>query len=187
MGIVLLDEQGRIPRSIGDRLIMRSRIAGRFFKNIGFFEGSREAAVEVLRQDHVLGLVPGGMREALRASSDKYRVEWRGRMGFVWASMLSGKPIVLGACPRADDIYDVADLAITRRVYEKYKVPFALIRGIGPTVVPRPVKLHHLLSEPILPNVPPDRVKEEDVVAHHAALAARMDRLMKDALDLPPI
>jgi hypothetical protein len=122
------------------------------------------------------------MREALRSSRDKYRIDWRGRTGFVWAAMLAGVPVVLAACPRADDIYDVADLDLTRRAYAKLRVPVALIRGVGPTLIPRPVKLKHLVSEPILSDVPPDRVTEADVVTHHARLTARMDRLMAEAL-----
>jgi hypothetical protein len=184
MAVILKDDLGRIPIAIGDRLMLRSRIFGPFFRELGFIEGSRESAAESLKAGQILGLLPGGMREALRSSKDKYRIDWRGRFGFVWASLLSGTPIVLAACPRADDIFDVADLSITRRVYERFKVPMALVRGYGPSVIPRPIQLIHLVSEPIEPPVAPDQVTERDVVAHHATVTERMNELMKEALTL---
>jgi len=186
IGVAIKDELGRSAAAIGDRLMMRSPVVGALFRHLGFIEGSRGAAVEILRRGEILGVVPGGMREGLRSSKDKYRIDWRGRTGFVRASMLSGAPIVLAACPRADDIFDVADLAFTRRIYERFKVPVAMVRGFGPTLVPRPIKLWHLLSEPIRPPVPPDRVTEETVLAHHAFLTERMGRLMNDALAMKP-
>jgi hypothetical protein len=166
--------------------MLRAPLAGSFFRELGFIEGSREGAVDLLKSGELLGMAPGGMRESLRSSKEKYRVEWGGRVGFVWASMLSGAPIVLGACPRADDIYDLADLRLTRRAYERFKIPLALARGFGPTLLPRPVKLRHLLSEPIVPPVAPDEVTKEDVVAHHAFICERMNRLMQEALELAP-
>jgi 1-acyl-sn-glycerol-3-phosphate acyltransferase len=183
-GVVLRDELGRRPLAIGDRLMMGLPVVGPFFRELGFVLGSRESAAEMLRRGEILGLLPGGMREALRSSNEKYRINWQGRRGFVWASMLSGAPVVLAACPRADDIFDVADLDLTRRIYDRFRVPVALVRGLGPTVLPRPVKLWHLVSEPIFPDVAPDRVAESDVARHHEHLMTRMDRLMRDALEL---
>jgi hypothetical protein len=162
---------------------MRSPL-GKFFREVGFVEGSRESAVEILRRGEILGLLPGGMREGLRSSKQKYRIDWQGRTGFVWASLLSGAPIILAACPRADDIFDVADLGVTRRIYDRFRLPLALARGLGPTLLPRPVKLWHLLSEPIAPPVPPEDVTAEHVAEHHAALITRMETLMRDALAL---
>jgi 1-acyl-sn-glycerol-3-phosphate acyltransferase len=185
LGIPILDELGRLPHAIGDHLMMRSRLLGPFFRELGFIEGSRDAAIGLLRSGELLGVVPGGMREALRSSKDKYRIDWAGRTGFVRASMMSGAPILLAACPRADDIFEVADLALTRTIYRRFRVPVALLRGVGPTLIPRPVKLTHLISEPIHSPVAPDRVTDADVEAHHAALAARMQRLMHEALELP--
>jgi hypothetical protein len=187
LAVPVYDDLGRVPNTIADRLLMRTPVVGSFFRDIGFVEGSRDDAVGLLKSGGILGLSPGGMREALRSSKEKYRIDWRGRTGFVWAAMLAGVPIVLAACPRGDDIYDVAELGLTRRAYERFKVPLALFRGVGPTLVPRPIKLWHVLSEPITSPVPPDRVTKEDVIAHHTLLSERMNRLMEEALDLSPL
>ena len=90
-------------------------------------------------------------------------------------------PIMLAACPSADDIYSVADTQITPWMYDQYHLPLPLFRGLGPTIMPRPVKLIHVLSEPIFNDTPPDEVTEEHVKAHHAYLVERMRELMASA------
>ncbi len=188
LGLVAYDRLGRIFHTIGDRRLLSMPFLGPAFRELGFTEGSRKEALEVLRRGDLMAVVPGGMREALRSSHEKYRVDWRGRTGFVWASCRSGAPIILAACPRADDVFDVADVALTRRLYDRFKVPVPIFRGLGPTPVPRPIKLTHLLSEPIFPTVPPDQVTPEYVESHHAFLQRRMTELISDALRLddPP-
>jgi hypothetical protein len=185
-GVALFDETKRLPRGIIDRLMLRTPVLGSVFRECGFISASREEAVRVLCQGHLLGVVPGGMREALRSSKDKYRVDWRDRHGFVWTSIASGAPIVLAACPRADDVYQVSDLEVTRRLYDRFKLPFAIFRGLGPTLLPRPVKLWHLVSEPIPPPVAPEQATVERVAEHHAYLTERMNALMQSALELVP-
>src|SRR5262249_49186934 len=95
LDVTLYDEVGRLPYGIADRLFFRPPLGGPTFRELGLIEGSRQAAVDILSRGDLLGLAPGGMREALRSSRDKYRVDWQGRMGFVWASCLSGAPIIL--------------------------------------------------------------------------------------------
>jgi 1-acyl-sn-glycerol-3-phosphate acyltransferase len=180
------DASGRWFHAMADRLFFRIPLVGAFFRQMGFVEGTRDVALDLLRRGEVLGVLPGGMRESLRSSRDKYTVDWRGRRGFVWLSMLTGAPIVLAACPRADDIFVVADNPVTPWIYSRFKVPLAIFRGRGPTPVPRPVKLWHLLSDPVHPRVAPDQVTERDVVAHHDLLSRRMAALMRESLDLAP-
>jgi 1-acyl-sn-glycerol-3-phosphate acyltransferase len=182
MGIVVIDEVGRTLWAIADHHILSMPGVGAMFRGAGFVEGSREGAVGILQRGELLGVVPGGMREGLRSSRDRYRVDWRGRTGFVWVSMLSGAPIILAACPRADDIYDVRDSRVTGWVYERFRLPLPIFRGLGPTLIPRPVKLTHILSEPIHPPAPKEEVTEGRVREHHAYLEERMNKLMKDGL-----
>jgi 1-acyl-sn-glycerol-3-phosphate acyltransferase len=182
MAVPALDELGRLFRGLADRQIFRTPGLGSLFSSAGFVNGTREATVELLQQGEIVGLAPGGMREALRPSRQKYTFDWSGRYGFIWVSLLSGAPIVLGACPHADDIFDVYDNPITPAVYDRVHLPLALFRGRGLTPVPRPIQLTHHLSEPIWPEVAPDRVTQADVEQHHARVVARMTQLMQEAL-----
>lgn len=179
------ERSGRWFHAMADRLFFRIPGVGAAFSTMGFIEGTRAAGLDLLRRGEVLGVLPGGMRESLRSSAHKYAIDWTGRHGFVWLSLLSGAPIVLAACPRADDLFAIADTRVTRWAYARLKLPVPVFRGRGPTPIPRPVKLWHVLSEPIAPPVPPDRVDAEVVHAHHARLAARMAELMQRALHRP--
>jgi hypothetical protein len=99
-------------------------------------------------------------------------------------SLLTGAPVVLAACPTSDDIFEVVPNPITPWVYNRLRIPLPIFRGRGVLPVPRPVKLWHLLSEPILPEVPPDAVERKDVERHHERIVDRMKRLMADAIEL---
>ncbi|MCA9704281.1 MAG: 1-acyl-sn-glycerol-3-phosphate acyltransferase [Myxococcales bacterium] len=181
LGSMALDVLGRRPYILADDLIFKVPVVGTALREVGVVPGKRDAALEILGRGDLLGLGPGGMREALRSSRRKYEFDWDGRMGFVWVAMTAGVPIVLAACPSADDIYTVADLPVTSWMYDRYHLPLPLFRGLGPTLVPRPVKLRHVLGEPILSDVPPDRVTEDHVRAHHAYVCERMRALMQHA------
>ena len=184
LGSVALDAFGRRPYILADDLLFRIPIVGSTLREVGVVPGKRDAAVEILRRGDLLGLGPGGMREALRSSRRKYEFDWEGRMGFVWVALQAGAPIVLAACPSADDIYSVADLPVTPWAYERFHVPLTLFRGLGPTLVPRPVKLWHVLSEPIFCDVDPRAVTETVVEEHYERLVARMHTLMQQAREI---
>ncbi|MEM9487579.1 MAG: lysophospholipid acyltransferase family protein [Myxococcota bacterium] len=186
LGIPIIDRLGRQFRGLADNLIFRTPGLGHLFSSMGFVPGTREATVAMLREDSIIGLAPGGMREGLRSSGQRYQFDWTGRYGFVWTSMLAGAPIVLGACPAGDHIYDVYDNPLTPWLYRRFHFPVPFFRGRSNTPLPRPVKLWHLLSEPIYPDVAPDQVTRADVQRHHQRLCERMTQLMQDSLALAP-
>jgi hypothetical protein len=179
------EASGRWFHAMADRLFFKIPGLRSAFSAIGFVNGTREAGLDLLKRGELLGVLPGGMRESLRGSERKYTIDWDGRYGFVRLSLLSGAPIVLAACPRADDLFDVVDTRVTRWAYRRLKVPIPLFRGVGPTPIPRRIKLWHLLSEPIYPRVAPDQVDDRAVQAHHAMLVERMTALMAQALTYP--
>ena len=183
LGSLSLEGLGRRPYIVGDDLMFKLPWLGAKLREVGMIPRDRASAVELLRQGEIVGLGPGGMREALRSSDDKYRFDWAGRLGFVWVSMMSGAPIIVGACPTADDIYTVYRNPLTPWLYKRFKLPLPLFRGRGPTPLPRPVKIVHYISEPIPPPaIAPEDVSEEDVVRHHERVSERMRELVDEAL-----
>jgi len=184
LGVPMFDQLGRLFRGLADRLIFRTPGLAHVFRAAGFIEGTRQGTLAMLEQGEVIGLAPGGMRESLRSTHQKYTFDWTGRMGFARLSMMSGAPIVLCACPRADDLYTVFPNRMTQWVYDRLKFPAPIAIGRWGTALPRRIKLWHLISEPIYPDVAPDRVTDDDVTNYHAKLVARMQRLMSDAHEL---
>ena len=184
IALPILDRLQRHVYGLADRLIFKLPAIGRIFRDTGFVPGTRDAAIDFIKQGNMVGCMPGGMREALRGPDDKYRVDWRGRRGFVWVAMRSGAPIILVASPRGDDIFDVRPNRLTRWAMDTLHIPFAMVSGRGGMPVPKPVKLTQLVSEPMYPEVAPDQVTERDVEAMHARVSERMDVLMQEALEL---
>ena len=179
----IYDYTNRIPRALIDRLFFKVPGLGSVMEALGSREGNRDNAVKMLNDGEMLVIAPGGMREALRPSSEKYRIIWEKRKGFAKLAVETGVPVILAACPGADDLYDVAPSHITAWAYKTFKVPLFFARGVGLSPIPKPVKLTHYLSEPIMPPVKSEDSAEfsKQVDEFHQRLIERMDRLMADS------
>ena len=181
-------ETGRRGRPLLDRLFFKVPLLGDFMtKVLGCVQGSQETAEHLLADDHIVTVAPGGMREALRTSEERYQIRWDGRLGFIRLAMKTGAPIVLAACPQADDLFDVYPSHLTQWFYQTYRVPVFICRGLGLTPVPRPVPLTHYISKPLMP--PPwsddEALVAKRAAAFHAQVIAAMTTLMAQALAHP--
>jgi len=174
---------GRFPRSLIDRLFYKVPGLGQVMEMVGSVIGKKENAIALLNNGELLYVAPGGMRESLRTKSERYQVRWENRKGFIRLSIESGAPIILAACPWADDIYDVYPMFFTEWAYKTFKVPMFLARGLGLSPIPKPVKLKHFMSEPI---APPKMKRdseafEKQLNAHHKLVTKKMIKLLKEA------
>jgi 1-acyl-sn-glycerol-3-phosphate acyltransferase len=174
----------RLPRPLIDRLFFRIPYLGDVASLFGAVQGSQETAEELLSGDHIVTVAPGGMREALRPSSQRYQILWDRRIGFVKLAMRTRSPVILAACPKADDLYDIYPSKITAWAYKNFKVPVFFARGLGPSPIPRPIKLVHYLSEPMLP---PEMSEDEEenkkrAKTFHSKLVKRMHTLIGEAI-----
>lgn len=184
LGVEILERRKRLVRALGDDLLFRVPFLSGLMHEAGVVPAGRETALKLLKQGHLLGIAPGGMREALRASeTEKYQLRWHDRKGFARLALAAQCPIVLAACPAADDLFDVTAGPLTALLYEKLHVPFALVRGWYGLPLPRPVRLTHILSKPIYPPPAPRSRKAFEAAANawHAELTARMAELMERA------
>lgn len=173
---------GRIVRSLADNSLFYVPTVGRAIAKAGAVPANPQVAEFLLSDREQLVLVaPGGMREALRPSSEKYQVRWESRKGFVRLAIKTQSPIILSCCPNADDLYTVYENKITKLIYRQFKLPATVIRGLGPSLLPRPVNLVHYLSEPQYPPVvdPNDAAAFSDAVNQwHAELTSRMQSML---------
>ena len=177
----IFQRYGRFPRSLIDRAFYKLPGLGELMEKMGSIVGTHENAVTLLENGEVLYLAPGGMRESLRPSDSRYQIIWGKRRGFAKLAIETGSPVVLAACPRADDIFKVYRSPLTAWIYQNFKLPFAVARGVGPTLIPRPVKLDHYLSEPIIPppmNDDPAAFKRQ-IYHFHKKLVQTMNEMIK--------
>lgn len=174
------EQTNRVPRALIDRLFFKVPGLGQLMEALGSREGSRENASKLLREGEILIVAPGGMREALRPSREKYQIMWDRRQGFAKLAMDSGCPVVLAACPGADDIYSIAPSHITAWAYKTLKIPLFFAGGLGLSPIPKPVQLTHFLSEPLYPPklVDDPEINAEHLVKFHNKIVHRMTALM---------
>ena len=182
--VAMYSEFGRLPRPLIDRLFFKVPYVRDLMTALGAVQGSHETAEALLSAGEIVTVAPGGMREALRPSSERYQILWEKRLGFVKLAMRTQVPIILAACPKADDLYDVFPSYVTAWAYKTYKIPLFFARGLGLTPVPRPIKLVHFLSEPFpVPEWSDDEaVCTERALDLHTRLVERMHELMSEAV-----
>ena len=182
LGLEILERTGRMPRGLGDDLLFKIPILQNWCRDLGIEPASMHNAKKILRDKNILGVAPGGMREALKPSKERYKLLWHKRRGFIKLAILEQIPIVLGACPNADRVFKVYESFITAFVYRKFKVPLPVFKGLGPSYIPRPVKLIHHLSKPILPpklNVNQNsEISEKVINEFHSIIVSEMQKLM---------
>lgn len=179
LAVRIWEETGRAPAGLGHDRLFTLPLVGRVTRGLGIRPASPEAGRELLRRGHLVGVAPGGMWEALRPSSERYQVRWSRRRGFVRLALEMQVPMVLAACPRADDLFDVRRHPITDWVYDTFKWPLPVARGRRGLPVPRKVPLVHYLAEPLRPpKLDPDRY-DAQVEALHADATRTMERLLE--------
>lgn len=179
LGQAIHEHTGRFTRGLADRLMFRLPLVRSVARELGIVEGSPTSGAELLAADELVMVSPGGMREALRPSSEEYEFDWTGRSGFARLAIKTRAPVVLAACPLADRIYDVYENPLTRAVYERFRFPLPLARGLGLTLIPRPAKLVHAIGAPI---EPPRSTSEATVARFHAHLVTEMKTRMIEGL-----
>lgn len=179
------EQLGRKVWLLGDRYMFKIPVVRDLVSNYGFIEGSQSNAARLLRDGELVLVAPGGMREALKPSSKKYQLDIADRKGFAKLSIHTQSPVILSACPAADDIYHVVANPLTDWVYSRYKLAAPIMFGAYGTIIPKPVKLLHHLNPPITP--PDAGSDEEDTVvdAFHRVLLERLQTMLHDACQNP--
>jgi 1-acyl-sn-glycerol-3-phosphate acyltransferase len=175
---------GRMPRSLIDRAFYVMPGLGELMERLGCIVGHPDSAMSLLENGEIIYLAPGGMRESLKPHTERYQIYWNKRRGFARLSIETGAPVILAACPHADDIYKVYENTLTKWVYKKFKLPLFFARGLGPTAIPRPVKLEHFLSAPIYPPKPasdPAALKRQ-VYHYHKRIVQKMNTMLAEGL-----
>jgi 1-acyl-sn-glycerol-3-phosphate acyltransferase len=123
----------------------------------GMVRGTRDNVRALMRERQTILVFPGGSREVNKRRGQQYELLWRERIGFARLAIEHGYPIVPFAAVGADEMLDVIVDQNTpiyghfARLYEKlmgFPTP-PVVRGVGPTPIPRPERLYFWFGEPI--------------------------------------
>jgi 1-acyl-sn-glycerol-3-phosphate acyltransferase len=166
---------GRVIRMLADRTWFQVPRLTNWLLDYGIVEAGPQIADAVLADGSILGIAPGGMREALQPTRDRSLPDWDGRYGFVKLWLRTRAPLFLVTVPAADRAVTVYRNPLTAWLYRRLHKPLPIVRGLGPTLIPRPVKLvaHFSPQVPLDPDTP---MTEAGIAAAHA----RVTRAMRD-------
>lgn len=168
---LVLDATGRPVRSLGDRLVFAAPFFRELAHKMGAIEGQPEAAVELLRDDQLVLVYPGGAKEALGNPEDAYRLQWEKSRGFIRTALRAGKPILPLAGIGNEEMYlqlvsqeRVRETGVGRFISKLIgdKYVFPLYIGLGP--IPFPTDLHYIVGEPIHLPYGPEAANDEEIV-----------------------
>jgi len=173
LGLTLYRELGILPCALVDRWLFKTPGLKQFTEAVGGVVGEKDVALQVLREGVVVGVSPGGVREAISGSENNYKLVWGGRTGFARLAKEAGVPIIPGFTQNIESAYKapLAGHPLFQSLYQKTKLPLVPIVGLGP--LPFPVKLTTWLGEAIYPS---DETSVENLVDQ---TKASIDRLIQ--------
>ncbi|WP_328403649.1 lysophospholipid acyltransferase family protein [Nocardia sp. NBC_00403] len=180
----ILRRRGRLIRGLAENVLISVPGVRELLHHFGAVRGNRRNCLALLARGEAVIVFPGGGREAVRRKNEKYVLKWQGRSGFAHMAIEAGAPIVPVAMIGVDDAYDIVfdgDHPVLRPLrwavealgLSKDLTP-PLIRGIGPTVLPRPERFYFSAGAPI------DPAPWRDAVDKHAAAVELRDVVRKE-------
>ncbi len=158
----VLRRRGRLLRGLAEDVLIAVPGLRDFLHHFGIVRGNRRNCMALLQRGEALIVFPGGGREAVgRKAEQKYVLDWQGRTGFARMAIEAGATIVPIAMIGGDDVYDIVFdgqhpmMSPLRKVVEavglKSNLTPPLIRGLGPTLIPRPERFYFSAGAPIDP------------------------------------
>ncbi|WP_245677867.1 lysophospholipid acyltransferase family protein [Nocardia acidivorans] len=155
----ILAKHDRLVRGLAENVLIDVPVLRDALQRLGIVRGNRHNCTTLLEQGEAVAVFPGGGREAMRGKGQKYQLLWEGRTGFARMAIATGAPIVPIAMVGGDDIYDIIFdgdhpvMSPLRKVVTglglRANLTPPLIRGLGPTLVPKPERFYFSMGTPI--------------------------------------
>lgn len=158
-------ELGVRVRGLADRGLAKQRgFSADLLAAAGAVVGNQENGAELMRHDETLLVFPGGGREMPKFKGENYQLQWEGRSGFARLAIAHDYTIVPVGLVGGDDVFHslverdsawgrVSGL-VTKHVLRQPEVSIPLIRGLGPTLIPRPQRMYLRFGTPISTHKP---------------------------------
>ncbi len=144
-------------RGLGEHAHFKLPIWPDLLQRYGMVRGTRENVHALMEAGENILVFPGGAREVNKRKGEKYQLMWKERLGFAKLAIAHDYPIVPFASVGAEEMYDIVlddNHALYGRftdlVKKNFGVPLTpIVRGVGPTMLPRPEKLYFWFGEPV--------------------------------------
>ena len=144
--------RGICLRGLGDHGHYRIPVWRNLLERSGMVRGTREN-VRALMRDGQHILLPGGTGEVFHGRGEKYQLLWKERLGFARLAIEFAYPIVPFAAVGVEEMFDIiadrrtpggAQVSAIMKLLVGMPAP-PIMRGIGPTLIPRPERLYFLV------------------------------------------
>ncbi|MEI8256092.1 MAG: lysophospholipid acyltransferase family protein [Deltaproteobacteria bacterium] len=155
----LYERKGIYLRALGDHLHFKIPLWGRFLASFGVVDGTRENCAQLMAAGESILVFPGGGREVAKRKNEKYRLIWKERLGFARMAIEHGCTIVpfaaVGVEESLDIVVDSEEMLATplgrvlARFMTRPEVVPPIVRGLGPTPIPRPERLYFWIAPPV--------------------------------------
>lgn len=158
-------QKGIFARSLVDNLHYMMPGWRDLSAKVGFVKGSRENCKLMMDNGEHIMVYPGGGRETCKRKGEKYKLTWKKRTGFARMAIEKGYDIITVAQVGQEDSFDIVmdgdELMDTKfggwlrekGIAEKYlkdgDTMFPIVRGIGPTPIPRPERQYYAFGKRI--------------------------------------
>lgn len=158
--IELYLRKGIILRSLADSNHFRIPLwRDLLAKKVGIVEASRKNCAALMERKESLVVFPGGTREVCKKKGEAYELKWHDRNGFVLMAMKYGYDIIPVATVGAEEAYTITKDAddilhhtlagwvlrhtgLADTLFKGGELLPPLVKGVGNTVIPKPVKLY---------------------------------------------
>ncbi len=159
MVLGLYERRGVFVRALGDHLHFQVPVWRDLLTRFGVVDGTPEAVDALMANREPILVFPGGAREVFKRKGEQYRLLWGRRTGFARLAIAHGYPIVPFAAVGAEDAFDIlldADELLAsplgpliRQLAPRADTVAPIVRGIGPTPLPRPERFYFRFVAPI--------------------------------------
>jgi 1-acyl-sn-glycerol-3-phosphate acyltransferase len=150
---------GRFVRGMADHAHFAVPVWRDVLMRQGGVRGTRENCRALLAAGEAVLVYPGGGREVAKRKGEKYQLLWKERVGFARLAVEAGCPIVPFGAVGAEESYDIlldADSPVLAPIRDlvgrlggRAELIPPLVRGLGPTPLPRPERFYFAFGEPI--------------------------------------
>lgn len=161
----LYSRTGVYPRSLGDHFHFDVPGWGDLLIRFGAVPGTRENCSRLMQSGQHVLVFPGGAREVAKRRSEINRLTWKKRTGFARMAIEHGYDIIPFASVGCDESFtivfdgdDFMESRIGRWLLRRPRLNtllrngdtfMPLVRGLGPTLLPRPEPFWFMIGEPI--------------------------------------
>ena len=161
---------------------------------VGAVVGSPESIQDLMRNGETVLVFPGGGREIAKFKGEESTINWKGRTGFAREAIIGGYPIVPVALVGSDEMYEhlfsrgstlgQLSLVLSEKISGRREMPMPLVRGIGPTLIPRPQRMYLRFGTPIDTSRPPRTSAVDWVEAVKHATQTSLEGMIDDLLTI---